>query len=47
MNLPIRVFEIMADIAEENNGKSVKWARASGVGPPEFESSTLTKTFRC
>jgi hypothetical protein len=31
MNLPIRVFEIMADIAEENKVKSVKWARASGL----------------
>jgi len=31
MNLPIKVFEVMADIAKENKVKSVKWARASGL----------------
>jgi hypothetical protein len=29
MDLPIEVFEIMAEIAKENRVKSVQWARAS------------------
>jgi hypothetical protein len=33
MNLPISVFEIMADIAKENRIRSIKWAKASGVSP--------------
>ena len=33
MNLPISVFEIMAEIAKENRIRSIKWARASGVSP--------------
>ena len=33
MNLPIRVFEIMAEIAEQNKVKPMKWARASGLSP--------------
>lgn len=33
MNLPIRVFEIMAEIASQNKVKPMKWARVSGLGP--------------
>jgi hypothetical protein len=33
MNLPISVFEVMADIAKENKVRSVKWARAAGLSP--------------
>jgi hypothetical protein len=33
MNLPIAVFEIMAEIAKENRIRSIKWAKASGVSP--------------
>ena len=31
MHLPIEVFQIMADIAQENKIKSVQWAAASGL----------------
>lgn len=33
MNLPITVFEIMAEIAKENKVRSIKWAEASGIEP--------------
>jgi hypothetical protein len=33
MNLPISVFEIMAEIAKENKIRSIKWARAAGLSP--------------
>ena len=33
MDLPIEIFEVMADIAKENRIKSIKWAAASGLSP--------------
>jgi len=33
MDLPIAVFEIMAEIAKENKIRGTKWARASGLLP--------------
>ena len=33
MDLPIEIFEVMADIAKENRNKSIKWAAASGLSP--------------
>ena len=33
MDLPIAVFEIMAEIAKENKIRGTKWARASGLSP--------------
>jgi hypothetical protein len=33
MNLPISVFEIMAEIAKENKIKPSQWAKASGLSP--------------
>jgi hypothetical protein len=33
MDLPIAVFEIMAEIAKQNKIRSVQWARASGLSP--------------
>lgn len=36
MDLPIKAFEIMAEIAKENNIKSVRWAEASGLSPSQI-----------
>jgi len=33
MDLPIAVFEIMAEIAKENKIRGTRWARASGLSP--------------
>ena len=33
MNLPIMVFEVLADIANENKVRSIRWAEASGIEP--------------
>ena len=33
MDLPIEIFDVMADIAKENRIRSVKWAAASGLSP--------------
>jgi hypothetical protein len=33
MDLPIAVFEIMAEIVKENKIRSVKWAKASELSP--------------
>ena len=36
MNLPIRVFEIMAEILAQNKVKPIMWARASGLSPAKI-----------
>ena len=33
MDLPIEIFDVMADIAKENRIRSVRWAKASGLSP--------------
>ena len=33
MDLPIEIFEVMADIAKDNSIKTIKWAAASGLSP--------------
>jgi hypothetical protein len=33
MNLPITVFEIMAEMAKENKVRSIRWAEASCIEP--------------
>jgi hypothetical protein len=33
MDLPIEIFDVIADIAKENRIRSVKWAAASGLSP--------------
>ena len=36
IDLPIMVFEVLADIAKENKVRSVRWAEASGIEPSRF-----------